>query len=97
MYGNYDKLEISCNKSEYKEVTMTQLKKRAIWGFLIWGLALIAAYFIFFMGGGPSTFLESDFRVDLTRAVFTAGFICHWLLFIDDLCVFHLFGSVYVL
>lgn len=58
---------------------MTQLKKRAIWGLLIWGFALIAAYIIFFLGGGPKTFLDSDFRVDLTRAVFTAGFICYFL------------------
>ncbi len=57
---------------------MTQLKKRAIWGLLIWGFALIAAYIIFFMGGGPQTFLENDARVDLTRAVFTAGFICYF-------------------
>ena len=57
---------------------MTQLKKRAIWGLLIWGLALIAAYTIFFMGGGPQTFLENDARVDLTRVVFTAGFICYF-------------------
>lgn len=57
---------------------MTQLKKRAIWGLLVWGFALIAAYIIFFMGGGPQTFLENDARVDLTRAVFTAGFICYF-------------------
>jgi hypothetical protein len=59
---------------------MTQLKKRAVWGLLIWGLALIVAYTIFFMGGGPKTFLEGDSRVDLTRVVFTAGFICYFLL-----------------
>jgi hypothetical protein len=58
---------------------MTQLKKRAIWGLLIWGLALVAAYTIVFMGGGPESFLENDARVDLTRAVFTAGFICYFL------------------
>ena len=58
---------------------MTQLKKRAIWGLLIWGLALIAAYIIFFMGGGPQTFLDGDTRVDLTRAVFTVGFLSYFL------------------
>lgn len=59
---------------------MTQLKKRAIWGLLIWGAALVAAYIIFFLGGGPRTFLDSDTRVDLTRAVFTAGFLCYSLM-----------------
>ena len=58
---------------------MTQLKKRAIWGLLIWSAALIAAYVIFFLGGGPQTCLENDTRVDLTRAVFTVGFICYFL------------------
>jgi hypothetical protein len=58
---------------------MTQLKKRAIWGLLIWGFALIAAYIIFFMGGGPETFLEGEFRVALTRTVFTAGFVCYFI------------------
>ena len=59
---------------------MTLLKKRAVWGLLIWGSALIAAYIIFFMGGGPRTFLEGDFRVALTRIVFTAGFISYFIL-----------------
>jgi hypothetical protein len=58
---------------------MTQLKKRAIWGLLIWGLALIAAYIIFFLGGGPQTFLENDTRVELTRVVFTVGFLSYFL------------------
>ncbi len=58
---------------------MTQLKKRAIWGLLIWGVALIAAYTIFFMSGGPQTFLSGDFRVDLTRGVFTVGFLSYFL------------------
>lgn len=59
---------------------MTQLKKRAFWGLLIWGIALIAAYIIFFMGGGPGTFLDGDLRVALTRTVFTAGFICYFVM-----------------
>lgn len=59
---------------------MTQLKKRAIWGLLIWGLAVIAAYSIFFMSGGPQTFLENDTRISLTRVVFTVGFTCYFLL-----------------
>jgi hypothetical protein len=80
LYSNYDKSKIGCKKSEYKEISMTQLKKRAIWGLLIWGLALIAAYAIFFMGGGPQTFLENDTRVELTRAVFTVGFLCYFIL-----------------
>jgi len=61
---------------------MTQLKKRAIWGLLIWGIALIAAYVIFFLGGGPQTFLDNDTRVELTRVVFTLGFISYFLLLI---------------
>jgi len=61
---------------------MTQLKKRAIWGLLIWGVALITAYIIFFLGGGPQTFLDNDTRVDLTRAVFTFGFISYFLMLI---------------
>ena len=59
---------------------MTQLKKRAIWGLLIWGAALVAAYVIFFLGGGPQTFLDNDTRVELTRVVFTLGFISYFLL-----------------
>jgi hypothetical protein len=59
-----------------------QLKKRAIWGLLIWGAALIAAYVIFFLEGGPQTFLDSDKRVDLTRAVFTVGFLSYFLMLI---------------
>jgi hypothetical protein len=66
--------------SKIKEVIMTQLKKRAVWGLLIWGLALIAAYIIFFMGGGPETFLKGDIRVTLTRTVFTAGFISYFIM-----------------
>jgi len=61
---------------------MTQLKKRAIWGLLIWGVALIAAYVIFFLKGGPQTFLNNDTRADLTRAVFTVGFISYFLMLI---------------
>lgn len=61
---------------------MTQLKKRAIWGLLIWGVALITAYIIFFLEGGPQTFLDNDTRVDLTRAVFTVGFISYFLMLI---------------
>jgi|GEM_PF-559592 len=61
---------------------MTQLKKRAIWGLLIWGVALVAAYVIFFLGGGPQTFLDNDTRVELTRVVFTLGFISYFLLLI---------------
>ena len=61
---------------------MMQLKKRAIWGLLIWGVALIAAYVIFFLEGGPQTFLDNDTRVDLTRAVFTVGFISYFLMLI---------------
>jgi hypothetical protein len=61
---------------------MMQLKKRAIWGLLIWGAALIAAYVIFFLEGGPQTFLDSDKRVDLTRAVFTVGFLSYFLMLI---------------
>ncbi len=61
---------------------MTQLKKRAIWGLLIWGVALITAYIIFFLGGGPQTFLDNDTRVELTRVVFTLGFISYFLLLI---------------
>ncbi len=62
---------------------MTQLKKRAIWGLLIWGVALIAAYVIFFLEGGPQTFLDNnDIRVDLTRAVFTVGFLSYFLMLI---------------
>jgi len=65
-----------------KEVIMTQLKKRVIWGLLIWGVALVAAYVIFFLGGGPQTFLDNDTRVELTRVVFTFGFISYFLLLI---------------
>jgi len=61
---------------------MTQLKKRAIWGLLISGVALVAAYVLFFLGGGPQTFLDNDTRVDLTRAVFTFGFISYFLMLI---------------
>jgi len=61
---------------------MTQLKKRAIWGLLIWGVALVSAYVIFFLGGGPQTFLDNDTRVELTRVVFTLGFISYFLLLI---------------
>jgi len=61
---------------------MTQLKKRAIWGLLIWGVALVAAYVIFFLGGGPQTFLDNDTRVELTRVIFTLGFISYFLLLI---------------
>lgn len=61
---------------------MTQLKKRAIWGLLIWGVALITAYVIFFLKGGPQTFLNNDARADLTRAVFTVGFISYFLMLI---------------
>lgn len=80
MYGNYDNLKICYKNSISEEVFMTQLKKRAIWGFLIWGLALISSYIIFFMGGGPTTFLEGGFRVALTRSVFTVGFVCYFIL-----------------
>jgi hypothetical protein len=59
---------------------MTQLKKRAVWGLLIWGVAIIAAYTIFFVGGGPETFLEGELRVSLTRTVFTAGFILYFIM-----------------
>jgi len=61
---------------------MTQLKKRAVWGLFIWGTALIAAYAIFFLGGGPRTFLDNDTRVTLTRTVFTAGFVSYFLMLI---------------
>ena len=80
MYGNYDKDMTQLENSGSKEVIMTKLKKRAVWGLLIWGVAIIAAYIIFFVGGGPKTFLDGDLRVTLTRTVFTAGFIFYFLM-----------------
>ncbi len=59
---------------------MTQLKKRALWSLLIWGVVMIALLLIFFSGGGPAQFLEGDAKVTLTRVFFTAGFISHFLM-----------------
>ena len=57
---------------------MTQLKKRAIWGLIIWGAALIAIVIIFFSGGGPTTFLEGEGKNTLSRVCITVGFIFYF-------------------
>ena len=80
MYDNFDNDKIQYKNSDATEAIMTKLKKRAVWGLLIWGVAIITAYIIFFIGGGPKTFLDGDLRVALTRTVFTAGFICYFLM-----------------
>lgn len=61
---------------------MTQLKKRALWTLWIWCLALVAMFIVFFSGGGPTTFLEGDQKVMLTRLSITAGFASYFLMLI---------------
>ena len=63
---------IECQEGEGGE--MTQLKVRALWSLLIWSSVMIALLIIFFIGGGPSTFLDGDTRVELTRVCFSLGF-----------------------
>jgi hypothetical protein len=57
---------------------MTQLKKRALWSLLIWGLVLIAVVFIFFSGGGPIAFLEGESKTALTRVFVSIGFVAYF-------------------
>ncbi len=57
---------------------MTQLKIRAIWTLCIWSLVMIGLCVVFFLKGGPATFLDGEQRVMLTRAFFTVGFIAHF-------------------
>ena len=52
---------------------MTQLKVRALWSLIIWSIVMIGLLIIFFMRGGPSTFLDGDTRVELTRICFSLG------------------------
>ncbi len=61
---------------------MTQLKKRALWSLLIWGVVLIAIVVIFFSGGGPTVFLEGEGKNTLTRLCITAGFVLYFLMLI---------------
>jgi len=61
---------------------MTLLKKRAIWGLLIWGIVSTAIIIIFFSKGGAATFLQGETRVTLTRAFWTGGMICYFLMMI---------------
>jgi hypothetical protein len=53
---------------------MTQLKVRALGSLFIWSIVMIALLIIFFVRGGPSTFLDGDTRVELTRVCFSLGF-----------------------
>jgi len=57
---------------------MTQLKKRALWSFLIWGAVLIAIVIIFFSGGGPTAFLEGESKNTLSRVCVSIGFIFYF-------------------
>ena len=57
---------------------MTQLKKRALWSLLIWGVVLTAIVIIFFSGGGPTAFLEGESKNTLTRVCMTIGFIFYF-------------------
>jgi len=57
---------------------MTQLKKRALWSLLIWGVVLIAVVIIFFSGGGPTAFLEGESKTTLTRVFVSIGFIAYF-------------------
>jgi len=57
---------------------MTQLKKRALWSLLIWGVVLIAVVIIFFSGGGPTAFLEGESKTTLTRVFVSIGFIFYF-------------------
>jgi hypothetical protein len=57
---------------------MTQLKKRALWSLLIWGVVLIAIVIIFFSGGGPTAFLEGESKNTLTRVCVSIGFIFYF-------------------
>lgn len=59
---------------------MTQLRARAIGDLTIWSLALIGVSVVFFGSGGPSTFLDGEGRVGLTRIFFTAAFILEFLM-----------------
>ncbi|MCK4941984.1 MAG: DUF2178 domain-containing protein, partial [Candidatus Aminicenantes bacterium] len=61
---------------------MTQLKKRALWTLLIWSIALVGMFVVYLSGGGPSTFLETDRRVELTRIFITAGFVLYFIMLI---------------
>jgi hypothetical protein len=57
---------------------MTQLKKRALWGLLIWGAVLAAVVIIFFSGGGPTAFLEGESKNTLSRVFVSIGFIFYF-------------------
>ncbi|MFC2168305.1 hypothetical protein ACFLRW_04905 [Acidobacteriota bacterium] len=57
---------------------MTQLKTRAIWTLCIWVPVMIGFCFVFFSQGGPSTFLDGEQRVTLTRIFFTMGMIVYF-------------------
>lgn len=57
---------------------MTQLKKRALWSLLIWGIVLIAVVIIFFSGSGPTAFLEGESKTTLTRVFVSIGFIAYF-------------------
>ena len=59
---------------------MTQLKKRAIWSLVIWGIAMIGFSLVFFTGGGPENFTQNDSRVDLSRVFWTLGLLIYWIM-----------------
>ncbi len=61
---------------------MTQLKKRSLWTLLIWSIALVGMLVVYLSGGGPSTFLETDRRVELTRIFITAGYVLYFIMLI---------------
>jgi hypothetical protein len=63
-----------------EEVFMTQLKKRALWSLLIWGVVLTAIVIIFFSGGGSTAFLEGESKNTLTRVFVSIGFILYFLM-----------------
>ncbi len=59
---------------------MTQLKKRAILSLLIWSIVMTALIVVFFSGGGPTTFLQGERKVTLSRVYVTVGFTAYFLM-----------------
>jgi len=53
---------------------MTQSRKRAIWSLFLWGTVSVSFVILFFLGGGPETFVREKARILIAAVLFGMGY-----------------------
>lgn len=61
---------------------MTQLRKRALFSLIIWGVVITVFVPLFFAGGGPSEWLQDRVRKILMIVVFGIGYLSFFLMMV---------------